>query len=156
MKNCRRSDRELARAVGISQPTVSRMINRLEKQGIIQGYTAIPNIAKLGMEIAAIVLFKVKDQLQSDTKARFEKAKEFAEKHPNLIFASSGLGSNSDRVGISIHKNFADYAKFVENLKEYLGPYEVIETFLINTKSEKVPRSFSFGTLADYIRKEKP
>jgi len=32
MKNSRRSDRELARAMGVSQPTVSRMIRKLEKE----------------------------------------------------------------------------------------------------------------------------
>jgi DNA-binding Lrp family transcriptional regulator len=31
MKDSRRSDRELAKAVGVSQPTISRMIRKLEK-----------------------------------------------------------------------------------------------------------------------------
>jgi DNA-binding Lrp family transcriptional regulator len=155
MKNCRRSDRDISKAIGVSQPTVSRTMKKLEKEGIIQGYIAVPNMAKLGMEIIAIVLYKVKDQL-SDQNVRMEKAKEFAEKHPNLIFASSGLGSRSDRVGISVHKDYSDYAKFLQGIKEYLGPYEIVEAFLISTKGEKVPRSLSFKTLVDYVRKEKP
>jgi DNA-binding Lrp family transcriptional regulator len=36
MKNSRRSDREMARVLGLSQPTVGRMIKKLEKEGIIQ------------------------------------------------------------------------------------------------------------------------
>jgi hypothetical protein len=32
MKNSRRSDRELAKAIGVSQPTVSRLIKKLENQ----------------------------------------------------------------------------------------------------------------------------
>jgi DNA-binding Lrp family transcriptional regulator len=155
MKNCRRSDRELSKAVGISQPTVSRMLKRLEKEGIIQEYTAIPNVAKLGMEIIAIILYKVKNQSPTDPNMRMKKAKEFTEKHSNLIFASSGIGSRSDRVGISVHKNYSDYAKFSQNVKEYLGPYEIVEAFLISTKGEKIPRSLSFKTLVDYLRKEK-
>jgi DNA-binding Lrp family transcriptional regulator len=156
MKNSRRSDRELSRVVGISQPTVSRMIKKFEKEGIIQGYTALPNVAKLGMEIIAIVLFRLKDQSQLDPNARMEKAREFAEKHPNLIFASSGIGSDSDRVGISVHKDYSDYVKYVQDMREYSGPYEVVETFLISSKGERTPRSLSFRTLVDYIRKEKP
>lgn len=41
MKNSRRSDRELAKAIGVSQPTISRTIKRLEKEGYIREYTMI-------------------------------------------------------------------------------------------------------------------
>jgi DNA-binding Lrp family transcriptional regulator len=156
MKNSRRSDRELAKAIGVSQPTVSRMIKRFEKEGIIQEYTAIPNFAKLGMEIVAIVLFKLKYQSQSDLSARIKKAEEFAEKHPNLIFASTGIGSSSDRVGISVHKDYSDYVEFAKDVKEYSGPYEIVDTFIISYKSDSIPRFLSLKTLGDYIRKEKP
>jgi DNA-binding Lrp family transcriptional regulator len=155
IKNSRRSDRELAKVLGISQPTVSRMIKRFDKEGIIQEYTAIPNLAKLGMEIVAIILFKLKNQSQPDSSARIEKAEEFAEKHPNLIFASSGIGLNSDRVGISVHKDYSDYAKYAQDVKEYSGPYEIVDTFIISYRSDNIPRSLSFKTLGDYIRKEK-
>jgi DNA-binding Lrp family transcriptional regulator len=59
MKNSRRSDRQLARAVGVSQPTVSRLIKKLEKQGYIREYTMIPDFAKLGYELMAITLAKM-------------------------------------------------------------------------------------------------
>lgn len=39
MKNSRRSDRDLAKAIGSSQPTVTRNRHRLEQQGIIKQYT---------------------------------------------------------------------------------------------------------------------
>ena len=41
MKNSRRSDRELARAIGMSQPTVTRTRTGLEKRGIIKEYTMV-------------------------------------------------------------------------------------------------------------------
>jgi DNA-binding Lrp family transcriptional regulator len=37
MKNSRRSDRELAKALGTSQPTITR--GKLEREGIIKEYT---------------------------------------------------------------------------------------------------------------------
>jgi Lrp/AsnC family transcriptional regulator for asnA, asnC and gidA len=46
MKNSRRSDRELAKAIGTSQPPVSRMISRLEKEGVIKEYTMTPDFSK--------------------------------------------------------------------------------------------------------------
>lgn len=55
MKNARMSDRQLAKMLGISQPTVSRKRVFLEKD-LIEGYTAIPKREKLGYEIFAIKL----------------------------------------------------------------------------------------------------
>jgi DNA-binding Lrp family transcriptional regulator len=154
MKNSRRSDRELAKVLGVSQPTVSRMIKRFEKEEIIQGYCAIPNLAKLGMEIVAIVLLNLKHQ--SDPNTRMQKAEEFVEKHPNLIFASSGIGSMSDRVAISVHKSYSDYTKFVQDLREHSELYTIVDTFLISYKSDSIPKPLSFKTLGDYITEEKP
>jgi DNA-binding Lrp family transcriptional regulator len=47
MKNSRRSDRELALVLGISQPTVTRLRTRLEKEGIIKEYTMNQTSASL-------------------------------------------------------------------------------------------------------------
>ena len=47
MKNSRKSDRELAKILGISQPTVTRIRNKLEREGVIREYTAIPDFSKL-------------------------------------------------------------------------------------------------------------
>jgi DNA-binding Lrp family transcriptional regulator len=60
MKNSRRSDRELARAIGASQPTVSRLIAKLEKMGVIKEYTMISNFSKLGFELLAVTLVKLR------------------------------------------------------------------------------------------------
>jgi Mn-dependent DtxR family transcriptional regulator len=40
VRNCRRSDGELARALHVSQPTVTRTRTKLEKQGLIE-YTIL-------------------------------------------------------------------------------------------------------------------
>ena len=50
MKDSKRSDRELAKVLGVSQPTVSRMRSRLVKEGIIREFTVIPNFVKMGYE----------------------------------------------------------------------------------------------------------
>jgi DNA-binding Lrp family transcriptional regulator len=42
-RNSRKSDREMARKLGVSQPTVSRMRGKLESEGVIQEYTIIPD-----------------------------------------------------------------------------------------------------------------
>jgi DNA-binding Lrp family transcriptional regulator len=66
MKNSRRSDRELAKVIGVSQPTVSRMISRLQKVGVIREYTMIPDFYKLGYKILALTFVKLKKTLSQE------------------------------------------------------------------------------------------
>ena len=54
LKNSHRSDRELAKVLRTSQPTVTRIRNKLEKEGFIQEYSIIPHFVKLGFEILVI------------------------------------------------------------------------------------------------------
>ena len=67
MKNAKRSDRQLAKLMGVSQPTVSRRRAFVEKE-LIDGYTTVPKWEKLGYEILAITLIKTKSGLASKEK----------------------------------------------------------------------------------------
>src|SRR4030043_981956 len=59
MKDSHRSDRQLAKALGVSQPTVTRRRAMLE-ENFIDGYTVIPKFGQIGFEIAAITFLKSK------------------------------------------------------------------------------------------------
>jgi len=61
MRDSHRSDREVGRAAGISQPIVTRRRNLLET-GIIYGYTALPKLGKFGFELAAFTFMKTKPE----------------------------------------------------------------------------------------------
>ena len=60
IKNSRVSDRELARLLQVSQPTVTRMRGRLEKEGYIKTYTVIPDFTKMGYQILAFTFSKLR------------------------------------------------------------------------------------------------
>lgn len=51
----RATQQELAREVGLAQPTVAERIKKLEERGIIRGYTAKVDARALGKEITAFV-----------------------------------------------------------------------------------------------------
>jgi DNA-binding Lrp family transcriptional regulator len=51
MKNGGRSDRELVKVLGVSQPTVSRLIKKQEKDGTIKENTMIPDFRRLGINL---------------------------------------------------------------------------------------------------------
>jgi DNA-binding Lrp family transcriptional regulator len=56
MKNSKLSDREIAKRLKSSQPTVTRLRRFLEKQGWIKSYTVVPEFGKVGYKILAFYL----------------------------------------------------------------------------------------------------
>ena len=50
----RRSFADIGRAVGLSTPAVKRRVDRLEEIGVIRGYAAVLDAAKLGLGFEAI------------------------------------------------------------------------------------------------------
>ncbi len=148
MKNSRRSDRELARTLGVSQPTLSRVIKALEKEGYVKEYTAIPNFKKLDCELLAVIIAKRNPRQPGSA---LPKAEDFVKRHPNILFVASGMGLGSNRIAFSVHKNYADYSRFVEETKhEWQGLLDV-EAFIVDLKGEDVLRSQSFKFLGDYL-----
>jgi DNA-binding Lrp family transcriptional regulator len=58
--DARRSIADLARAVNLSPAPVARRIARLERQGVIAGYTALVNESKLGRGVEAFAELRVR------------------------------------------------------------------------------------------------
>ena len=98
IKNSSRSDHKLAKAIGVSQPTVTRLRNQLEKEGYIQEYTVIPDLTKINYSIMAIILLKYK--------VNGHRTKEMTEDigNGNSLFASRAQGMGKNAVLISLFK----------------------------------------------------
>ncbi len=58
-KNGRTRRNTLADVVGLSLPSVSERLRKLEEAGIIRGYAALVNPAKLGIDITAFILVQI-------------------------------------------------------------------------------------------------
>jgi len=54
-ENGRATQLELAKVVGLSQPAVAERIRKLEERGVILGYTARVDAARLGVDITAFI-----------------------------------------------------------------------------------------------------
>ena len=67
MKDSHRSDRQLAKSLGVSQPTVTRRRAMLE-ENFIEGYTVIPKFGQIGFEMAAFTFLKSKLKLKQAKK----------------------------------------------------------------------------------------
>ena len=152
LKNSKKSDREIGKILGVSQPTVSRTRSKLEKDGVIQEYTIIPDFSKLGFELMAITTgrFKV-----PRTKETMEKATAYMKKFPNILLSSRAQGMRKDAVIISLHENFTDYENFVVTLKsDWANIVEDMESILISLKGF-VAKPFSLKYLAERINPSK-
>ena len=151
VRNCRRSDRELAKVLHVSQPTVTRTRTRLEKEGLVE-YGAAPVLAKLGYKIMAVVFGK--RDFEKHPEDVIEKAKAFTERHPNIIFASDGTGLDFDRMTISIHRNYSDYSCFMQEMRAEVKDIMTLDSFLIDLTTENVLRAFSLKHLADDLKSQ--
>ncbi|CUU03396.1 transcriptional regulator, AsnC family [Candidatus Thermokryptus mobilis] len=58
-KNGRMKRNEIAQATGLSVPSVSERMKKLEDAGVIKGYTAILDSKKLGKDITAFVFVSI-------------------------------------------------------------------------------------------------
>ncbi len=61
-KNGRITVKEITQTISLTAPAVSERIRRLEKDGIIQGYTAVLNPKKLGRTVHAIINVSIQPQ----------------------------------------------------------------------------------------------
>jgi DNA-binding Lrp family transcriptional regulator len=151
MKNARRSDRELAKILGVSQPTVSRRRGFLERE-LIDDYTAIPKWEKLGYEIFAITLVKTKPVFS--TKEKYltvrKRGMTWLMKQPNIIMggAIEGIGMNS--FIFSIHKNYSDYDEFLHDVRLEMGDLiDEVQTLLVNLGARERVKPLNFKYLAE-------
>ena len=147
LKNSHRSDRQLAREMGTSQPTVTRIRNKLEKNGWIKEYTIVPNFEKMEIQLMAITILKTHWKKES-----VEKGRKASMTRPNVIFSAraEGMGGRNVVV-ISLHRDYPSYADFIENImKEYAEDIETYDTLFISLKG-RVAKPLSLSYLAELL-----
>jgi len=155
MKNSRRSDRELAKAIRVSQPTVSRMIRKLEKEGILKEYTAIPNFSKLGFEIMTITLVGLKKEpTEEELKEMGRVGKEIGKANPiALLLGMDGMGLGFSRVFVSFHENYSSYVKLRNLVKANarLINADRVESFIVSLSSGEPFQPLTLSTIASFL-----
>ena len=146
LKDSKRSDKEIAKIVGVSQPTITRIRQRLVKEGVIKEFTVIPDFVKMGYEIMAINCAKVSFGVAKEFGDNFKK---WVEKFPNVIFFSEAQGMGKNRVMISLHKSYTDYSNFMaENLSQWGDHIEDYDTMIISLAG-RIVKPLSLAYLAE-------
>jgi DNA-binding Lrp family transcriptional regulator len=154
MKNSRRSDRELAKAVGVSQPTVSRMIKKLEKEGLVKEYTMLPDFHKLGYELFAVTFIKFGRMYTTEDveRTKNELARSFKDAPLEIVLVERGTGLGYHGIFISFHKNYTSYMEMREWIRRLISiDLSDVQSFLVSLADDVHYRPFTLATLAKHI-----
>lgn len=144
MKDSHRSDRQLAKSLGVSQPTVTRRRGMLE-ENFIEGYTVVPKFGKIGFELAAFTFIKSKLKFKTgeEKTEALQTLKDWYMKQPNVVLVLDGRGMGWDAVCISLHESFSDFAQFIRVHDSELSDWVVeSQTFHSDLKSGTTIKPF--------------
>lgn len=154
LKDSRRSDREFAKVIGVSQPTVSRTLARLEKNGFIRNFTIIPDFAKLGYGLLGITFVKLKTTYSAEETEKVRKAvrDRIEQSKFGIVMLERGIGLGYDACLVSIYRDYSEYALH----KEAIGTFPFIdnsktETFVINLEDNVRYRPLNFEIIAKQL-----
>jgi DNA-binding Lrp family transcriptional regulator len=151
LKNSRRSDRELARTIGASQPTVTR--NRKILAEYIRSYTIMPSFDKIGYEILAFTFSKLAIYDKDQVNGKLEQIKEWVMKRPNVIFSSDGEGLGKDAVMISLHRSYSKYVEFMKGYSSVSADFATdMQSFIVSLKTGIMLKPLDLTYLADDIQ----
>ncbi len=129
LKDCKTSDQEIARRLKTSRPTIFKIRERLEKEGIIKRYMPIVDFEKLNFHLQSVILYKWKDYSKTE---ELDKNIQFIKSLPEIILfiKGEGMGSKTDLI-ISMHEDIKDFERFIRKLKyEWKDNVEDVEVFL--------------------------
>jgi len=106
--DARLSSRQMARQCGVSIGTVLSRIKRMEKEGVIKGYSALLDHEKLGYELTVVSEITV-------SKGRLLEMENEIAKLPNVVCVYDVTGL-TDAVIVAKFKNREELSKFTKRL----------------------------------------
>lgn len=128
-KSGRTKRNKIAEAVGLSIPSVSERLNKLEEKGIILGYYAKLDKKAFGYDIMAYIA------VMMDSSKHYKNLITKVEKIPEIIECHSVLGEGSHMLK-AVVKNTAALEKLLSEIQSWLGVNGTKTTFILSTIKE--------------------
>ena len=126
---------ELAEAVGLSQTPCARRIRTLEQAGVIEGYAAILNPARLGLKVQAFVQVKLQ-QHADDVVMIFQR--ELA-KFEEVISCFAVTGTSDFLIYVTVPDLEALGATVLKRLMKIPGVRDVHSSIVLDTMKRSGP-----------------
>ena len=129
-QDARQSSAEIARKLNVSETTVRRRIERLEKDGIVK-FKVTVDPAKLGYSITAIVAIEVE-------LGKIDEGSDALASHPNVRYVCLCTGNHDIFVG-AWFRSSKELTDFIKNYLAKIHGLRKSETFIIlDVKKDEV------------------
>jgi Lrp/AsnC family leucine-responsive transcriptional regulator len=128
-QNGRTKRNELAEQVGLSVPSVSERLKKLEDNKIIEGYFAKINRQAFGYDILAFIL------VMMDSSKHYKDLIKHVEKNPTILECYSVLGEGSHLLKVTV-KNTEALEKLLSEIQTWLGVTSTKTTYVLSTLKE--------------------
>jgi DNA-binding Lrp family transcriptional regulator len=129
-ENARRSFKDIGGHVHLSAPAVKRRVDRLERDGVIRGYTATIDPAAFGMHAEAFV------DLFCDGRMPGEAIKRAVEKEPAVISAHTVAGGASALLHV-MAEDTRDLELALERIRKVEGVDRTVTEVVLSTLFER-------------------
>ncbi|MGB9592436.1 MAG: Lrp/AsnC family transcriptional regulator [Candidatus Kryptoniota bacterium] len=128
-KNARAKLNEMAQALGLTIPTISERIQKLEERGYIQGYTAILNAKKLGKDITAFITVYI------DSSKHYQMFMERARETDEILECHSVTGEGSHLLKV-LAENTNALEKLLSRIQSWPGVLSTKTSVVLSTIKE--------------------
>lgn len=120
---------ELADAIGLSIPSLSERLKKLEDHGVIEGYFAKVNRHKFGYDMMAFV------SVIMDSSKNYEKFTEYVKKTPEILECHAILGEGSHILKVVV-KDTKDLEALLSKIQSWPGVTRTITSFVLSSIKE--------------------
>lgn len=127
--NGRTKRNAIAEEVGLSLPSLSERMKKLEEQGIIEGYYAKVNRHAFKLDLMAFILVIM------DSSKNYEKLTDKVHKTPEILECHSILGEGS-HILKALVKDTASLEKLLSQIQSWPGVTRTITSFVLSTIKE--------------------
>jgi Lrp/AsnC family transcriptional regulator, leucine-responsive regulatory protein len=117
---------EIGEAVGLSIPSVSERLNKLESKGVLEGYYAKVNKKAFGYDIMAYI------HVIMESSKHYKNLISHVEKIPQILECHSVLGEGSHLLK-AIVKNTESLEKLLSEIQSWPGVSATKTTFVLST-----------------------
>lgn len=129
VSDARASFRQVAKEIGVSTATVIKRVNNLQEMGIITGYRAEIDYAKIGYEFKTLVMVKLKKGVGMDSDELLV---------PSCVYRVHKMTGDYDIGILAIFKRRSDLSTYLSDLKSKPFIEDIKTEIILNTKAQKV------------------